>query len=252
VTYLSEGWDNFVFRVGAEFALRIPRRQIGVELLLNEQRWLPAIARRLSIAVPAPVAVGVPSTLFAWPWSVVPWIEGATAEDEPLSVASARLLADTLRKLHQPAPPEAPANPFRGGPLSDRAQVVEERLERLGLDRLRTVWRAAREAAVSENDVWLHGDLHPRNVLVRGGELAGLIDWGDMTRGDAATDLVCAWTLMDGGARTAFREAYGPSAEEWARAAGWAVHFGSAMADSGEAAHVAIGRRILDRVADPD
>ncbi|MGD8281803.1 MAG: aminoglycoside phosphotransferase family protein [Gemmatimonadota bacterium] len=246
---VGEGWDNFIFRVGAEHALRVPRRQVGVELLLHEQRWLPEIAGWIDIAVPVPVAVGVPSELFAWPWSVVRWIEGDTAESAPLSVADAERLGGALRALHRPSPPEAPTNPFRGVPLSDRAAVVEERLARLGLRALEPVFKKALSAPPAPRAVWLHGDLHPRNVLVRDGALVGLIDWGDVTGGDPATDLVCAWTLFEPAGRESFRRRYGPTPAEWARAKGWAVHFGSALVDSGEPAHVSIGHRILEQLA---
>lgn len=248
ITLVGEGWDNFIFRVGTEYGLRIPRRQVAVELLRNEQRWLPEIAARLSIAVPVPISTGTPSALFGWPWSVVAWIEGTTAERAPLSVPSAVLLASALRALHTPAPEEAPANPYRGVPLLERAEVIEERVERLHLDSLLPQWRSALGAEPSRTPVWLHGDLHPRNVLVRDDALVGLIDWGDMTGGDPSTDLACAWTLCDPDARSALRDTYGPTDHEWARAIGWAIHFGAALVDSGERAHVAMGRRILDRV----
>jgi len=32
--------------------------------------------------------------------------------------------------------------------------------------------------------LWLHGDLHPGNVLVSDGCLSGVIDFGDLTSGD--------------------------------------------------------------------
>ncbi|MDH3271645.1 MAG: aminoglycoside phosphotransferase family protein [Gemmatimonadota bacterium] len=245
LTFVGEGWDNFIFRVGAEYALRLPRREVAVELLRNEQRWLPTIAERLTLSVPVPVAVGEPSALFPWPWSVVPWIEGTTAEDAALSQADAALLGWTLRSLHQAAPPEAPANPFRGVPLEERRPVIEERVDRLGVGRLRPLWEAALDAPGSTGDVWLHGDLHPRNVLVDAGGLVGLIDWGDMNGGDPATDLACAWTLFGSEARATLREVYRPTEPEWRRARGWAVHLGSAMADSGDPSHVALGWRIL-------
>lgn len=248
VRFVAEGWDNFIFRIGSDFALRIPRREVAVELLRNEQRWLPEIAARLPLLVPVPVAIGVPSAEFPHPWSVVPWIEGTTAEFTPLGKTDACLLARTLRALHQPAPEDASPNPFRGVDLRERREVVEQRLARMGLDRLEGPWRRALAAPISSAPVWLHGDLHPRNVVVRDGSLIALIDWGDLTGGDVATDLVCGWTLFGERARQAFKDAYAPTEDEWARAAGWAVHFGSAMLDSGEPAHMAIGRRVVEEV----
>ena len=83
-------------------------------------------------------------------------------------------------------------------------------------------------------------------MLVDGGRLSGIIDWGDMARGDSATDLACAWTLLSSGAaRAQFWDAYGASSGERARGRAWAVFFGAALADSGEPRHVGIGRSIL-------
>ena len=74
LTFVDEGWDNVTYHTGSDYAVRIPRREVAVELILNEQKWLPIIASWLPIAVPRPVGIGVPSALFPWPWSVVEWI----------------------------------------------------------------------------------------------------------------------------------------------------------------------------------
>jgi len=245
LTLVDEGWDNFTYRVGRGHALRLPRREVAVQLLRNEQRWLPHVAPWLHLAVPIPVAIGSPSSLYPWPWTVVEWIEGRTAEGATLAPGEAESLAKALRSLHRPASPEAPFNPFRGVPLESRRAVVEERLERLKLGELELTWRRGLEAEPAEVRVWLHGDLHPRNVVIREGRLAGLIDWGDMTAGDPATDLACAWMLFGPRDRSAFLRAYGPTQDERDRAAAWAVNFASAMLDSSEPRHVSIGRTIV-------
>ena len=46
--------------------------------------------------------------------------------------------------------------------------------------------------------VWIHGDLHPGNLLVRDGRLSGVLDFGDVTAGDPATDLSVGWMLLSG------------------------------------------------------
>ena len=104
LTWVDEGWDNVTYRVGPSHAVRIPRRQSAVELLLAEQRWLPMIARWLPMAVPRPVGLGVPSERFGWPWSVVEWIPGRTVDLQPLTDDDAGYLARVLRSLHRPAP----------------------------------------------------------------------------------------------------------------------------------------------------
>lgn len=246
---VDEGWDNATFRLGSDLAVRLPRRKLAAELVLNEQRWLPVVAPWLSLRVPVPVAVGVPSEPYPWPWSIVPWVPGVTAGLTPLTAEQSLVLAENLRALHRPAPEEAPRNPFRGVPLEARREAVEDRLSRLGLQTLSTAWNAALDAAVCTTSVWLHGDLHSRNVILRDGALTGLIDWGDITAGDPATDLACAWTLMDAEARAVFWETYGADENERARAAGWAVNFATAMVDGGDTRHVRIGRAVMERLS---
>ena len=97
--------------------------------------------------------------------------------------------------------------------------------------------------------MWIRGDLHPRNVLVESGRLAGIIDWGDMASGDPATDLAAAWTLLGSDrAAEAFFDEYGADDHNRARALAWGVFFGAALATSGEERHERIGQAILDRL----
>lgn len=252
---IDEGWDNVTFRLGNRHAVRLPRREAGVALLLNEQRWLPALAPRLPLPVPVPVHAGPPSPLFRWPWSVVTWVVGRSAERHRFTSADVALLAETLVALHRPCPDDAPVNRMRGVPLVMRNDVVEERLGRLaghrGVEtaRVGAVWRDALAAPPAAERRWMHGDLHPRNVVVRDGALAGLIDWGDLNGGDVATDLACVWTLIDGGAeRREMLDGYRASDAVAARALGWAVHLGLALVDSGEPRHVPLGVATLERV----
>jgi aminoglycoside phosphotransferase (APT) family kinase protein len=61
---------------------------------------------------------------------------------------------------------------------------------------------------------YLHGDLHLRHVLVDGGSLAGIIDWGDMCVGDPSIDLQIAWSLLSDEGRASFFSEYGPIKDE--------------------------------------
>lgn len=255
IRLVDQGWDNFTFRVGERYAVRLPRRRLAVELLLNEQRWLPVLSLRIPLEVPVPIHRGQPSELFPWPWSVVQWVGGSTAEGHCFTTADAAILAETLLALHQPAPHDAPVNPFRGVPLRTKDAVVAERLQSLrkhpGIDaeRLTAIWRQASGAQDTLQRAWMHGDLHPRNVIVRGGALAGLIDWGDLNGGDVASDVACAWMLIDAAAlRQQFLETYGAPGDLISRARGWAIQIGLALVDSGEPRHVPLGLATLNRV----
>jgi aminoglycoside phosphotransferase (APT) family kinase protein len=254
----DEGWDNVMFRLGDELAVRLPRRALGATLIVHEQTWLPLLAEHLTLPVPAPVRVGTPTG--AYP-SIVPWISGATADQAPPHADQARRLAEFLAALHRPAPDGAPVNPHRGCPLQARAEWDEPRLHRLATSTdlitpaIRAAWQTALAAPLDAPRTWLHGDLHPRNVLVDQGRLSGVIDWGDLTAGDCATDLATIWMLFaDAADRRAVWEAYPVVSEPTrARAMGWAVVFGAILLDTGRIdnpVHARIGEQTLRRVAE--
>ncbi len=237
---VAEGWDSEIWRLGDAYAVRLPRREIAAPLVLNEQRVLPGIAGRLAplgIPVPAPVVNGVPAGAFPWAWSIVPWIEGERGLDVPRAERGgwAERLAAALVALHSDAPADFPANPFRGRPLATRDAAFAERiaalrearvLDDVGGTRLSDVWRAGVDAAHwSRPPVWIHGDLHPGNVVSQHGELAGIIDFGDVTAGDPAYDLGVAWLAFDGPTRERFIAATDGRYDRatWRRAHAWAT-----------------------------
>jgi aminoglycoside phosphotransferase (APT) family kinase protein len=236
VEEMAHGWDNVMCRVGGELVARLPRRELAVGLVANEQRWLPVLQPRLPLPIPAPVRIGRPGLGYPWPWSIVPFVPGRVAARNPpddlpdAAVSLGRFLA----ALHAPAAPDAPVNPFRGVPLADRAATVAENLSivagRVDRRAVLRVWEAALAAPRWDSSpVWLHGDLHPANILVHRGRLSGVIDFGDITSGDPATDLSAAWMLLPAACHPAFRDAYRAAARHpagddmWARARGWAL-----------------------------
>lgn len=255
---LDIGWDNFMFRLGAELTVRLPRRSASAALLAGEQTWLPVLAPGLSLPVPAPHRIGQPSGLFPWHWSILPWFPGVPAAGLSLSREQARLFAQFLRELHQPAPETAPRSAVRGTPLQLRAAAINERMERLRggttciTPGIEAIWQRALSTAPSDERRWLHGDLHALNVLVDEGRISAVIDWGDMTAGDAATDLASTWMLFDAPeARRELLARYSPSASELTRGLGWAVGFGVMLLDAGlvnSPRLAGIGRAILERL----
>jgi len=259
IARVDAGWDNFMFRLGDTCAVRLPRRAAAAQLLINEQVWLPVVAQSMPLPVPLPLRHGSPGRGYPWRWSVTPWLDGAPAYLSPPNARQADTMGAFLQALHQPAPDDAPVNTVRGVPLRDRAAVVEARLARLRTitpnvtPSVEAAWRHGLVAPPAERALWLHGDLHGGNVLVRDGALSGVIDWGDITSGDPATDLACVWMLFE--ERTARERAlrcYGASDAERARAMGWAVLFGAVLLETGlidNPAHAAMGEATLARVA---
>lgn len=258
---VEAGWDNLILRLGDDMAVRLPRRAAAAQLVVHEQTWLPALAPRLTLPVPAPLRVGMPGRGYPWRWSVLPWLHGTAADQCEPAAAQAPVLAAFLRSLHLPAPADAPANPVRGVPLRARAEAMEARMGRLAgktdllTPALRQIWREALAAPLDVEATWLHGDLHPRNMLVKAGAISGVIDWGDITAGDRATDLAAIWMLFaDLRARRAALAAYGGlSAATVLRAMGWAALFGVMLLDSGlvdNPRNAAIGARTLRHLAE--
>lgn len=234
VRLAAEGWDVVVARLGENLAVRLPRRALAVPLLLAEQRWIPVLGPRLGIPVPTPLRSGRPSAAFRWPWTVVAWLDGDVAADTPVAerTAWAPTLAAAVRRLHRPAPPAAPVNPVRGGALRARDAAVRARLRAFGAVGLERLWdRLVAVPGWDRRRTWVHGDLHPANLLVRDGLLAGILDFGDVAAGDPATDLASAWLTFDAAGRAEFRAGLGAGYDEatWQRGRGWALVMASAI-----------------------
>ena len=58
---ISEGWDNRVFRLGEDLAVRLPRRAVSAVLIEQEQRWLPRLPEDCA-QLPCRTAQGIPDT----------------------------------------------------------------------------------------------------------------------------------------------------------------------------------------------
>jgi aminoglycoside phosphotransferase (APT) family kinase protein len=256
---MDSGWDNAMFRLGDALAVRLPRRVATTKLIEHEQKWLPQLAPLLPIPVPAPVRTGQPADNYPARWSIVPWLKGRNADLCEPRADQAERLAAFLCALHRPAPADAPFNPWRGVPLRERAEQIAERIRRLEQhstllnDDVVRIYHEAMSAPVDVAPTWLHGDLHGGNLLVDDGVISGVIDWGDMTSGDRATDLATLWmNFADRKAReNAMRACNGVSDATWLRARGWAVFFGITLGTSGLAGdtrHALMARRTLERV----
>jgi aminoglycoside phosphotransferase (APT) family kinase protein len=236
---VANGWDNALFRRGDDLLVRLPRREAAAELVENEAAWLSTLQPLVPVPIPVPVRTGTPSWPYPWSWTISPWIDGLSAlglsagERGPL----AGPLGDALAALHAPAPADAPQNPVRGVDLRSRDAAVRGRLTTSASPAARgleSLWAELVDARPwSGEPVWIHGDPHPGNVLVRDGRLAALIDFGDVCAGDPATDLAAGWLFFHPEDRAAFRAAADArrdyDAADWVRARAWALIMGSAI-----------------------
>lgn len=208
---VAGGWGNQMWRLGNELAVRMQRMDPTPELQLKERRWLPVLAPRLPLPVPTPVRFGEPSERFPKHWTVMTWVPGEPLDHGSISRGNhaADTLAGFLRALHVEAPAEAPVATDRGGHPENCTEGFELLFEAVAPDDIaadiRAVWDDAVAAGAWEGPrVWVHGDLHPANVVVSDGTLSGIVDFGDMFAGDPAWDLATAWVLLPAGTASRF------------------------------------------------
>jgi aminoglycoside phosphotransferase (APT) family kinase protein len=253
---VGSGWDNAIFRLGSDLLVRLPRRALSVPLIVQEQRWLPALAPGLPLPIPVPIRTGLPGSGYPWPWSITPWFPGTTAENvgaEHLGTLAVNL-GKFVRTLHRPAPADAPINPHRGVPLAQRDERTRNGISALEgcREAVLRAWSESLEIAGWKGPpTWLHGDLHPFNLVVSQDRLSAVIDFGDLCAGDPATDLAVGWMLFSLPARSVFEDAVGVDADTWRRGRGWAIALGVAFLGGGERLAM-IGRRALCAVLQDD
>jgi len=125
-----DGWDNAMFRLGHDLAVRLPRRALGAEISAAEHEHLPVISQRWTFPAPVPLRLGAPAEGFPWEWSVVPWIDGDIAFDDPLTDLGARDLGVAIAQIQQSPTAGAPHNPYRSGTLPEVAELFDTRLNR--------------------------------------------------------------------------------------------------------------------------
>jgi aminoglycoside phosphotransferase (APT) family kinase protein len=228
-----DGWDNRTFRLGSELTVRLPSGDWYAQQVAKEQRWLPVLAPRLPLPIPAPVARGEPDSGFPYPWSVYRWLEGELASKARIAdlTGFATTLAGFLSALGRidatGGPEPGQHNFFRGGPLSTYADETHEAIDALGAevprDRVERVWEDAMATSWDRDPVWFHGDVATGNLLVRDERLAAVLDFGSSGVGDPACDVVIAWTFLSGASRDRFRADLGVDAATWSRGRGWGL-----------------------------
>jgi aminoglycoside phosphotransferase (APT) family kinase protein len=226
----APGTDNTLYRLGPDKVVRLPRRDPGQLTLRHERQWLPALAPRLPVAIPVPLAKGEPGEGYPFEWSVYSWLTGHTAVRRRLDPAhAANDLAAFIVALQgidaTGGPRPTPHSSQRGSPLAERDEATREWIASLGRNidgrMAGAIWNEALETpAWDRAGVWIHGDLDARNLLVADGRLTGVLDFGCVGVGDPAYDVLVAWKLFDPQRREQFRAAVSADEATWTRARG--------------------------------
>lgn len=227
------GWDNRSFRLGDDMVVRLPSARAYAPQVEKEHRWLPILGPQLPLPIPTPIAMGQPLHSYPWRWSIYEWLPGKALTTRQVSgshrlARSLGLFLDALQRVDPTGgPPPGPDNFHRGGSLQvydAQTRRAISRLEALiDAKAAKRIWDAALAAPHDNPPMWLHGDISVGNLLVEGGTLAGVIDFGGAAVGDPACDLALAWSSMGRRARHAFRSALNLDDSAWVRARGWAL-----------------------------
>ena len=183
-----QGAVNWTFRAAAQgrsYAVRVNRIRGSDEAFAEytRERWCMDAARACGIPTPAVLAI---SRTGDRAWMIGEWIDGATAPDTP---ATFHQLGEYAFQLAANSPPRQlrlfpdPFGGWRGQVHYNLAQLTADD-PLIGLQvyapahqaRLREAFEALRTGTFTT--ALEHGDLAPRNLIVRDNGEAVLIDWG--------------------------------------------------------------------------
>ncbi|MBU8733527.1 aminoglycoside phosphotransferase family protein [Cytobacillus oceanisediminis] len=227
------GHDNRTFHLGDHMSVRLPSSEHYVAQVNKEQKWLPKLAKELSLPIQTPIAKGQPNNEYPFPWSVNKWIEGETLT--PINIKDIKQFARDLgafliefQSIDTTGGPAAGTHNFyRGGDIAvyDKQcrEAIDPNKDTLNTVLLLEMWNLALESKWAKDPVWVHGDIAPGNILVKEGKLNAIIDFGVLGIGDPACDAAMAWTFFDDNSRKIFKNALNMDEETWNRARGWAL-----------------------------
>lgn len=233
----SAGTDNALYRLGDDMAVRLPRVEWTTGQVDKEHQWLPGLAPCLPLAIPVPLVKGKPGEGYPWNWSVYRWLDGENATIERLTdsrqaaVDLAQFIAALQRIDPTGGPPPGSHGLSRGQPLATRDTFTREAIAALrgtlDADTATLVWDAAIKAPAWHGPpVWLHADLQSGNLLATQGRLSAVIDFGCLTVGDPAFDVMTAWLYLPAQVRNVFRAELQVDDATWVRGRGLALSVG--------------------------
>lgn len=131
----KSGHDNRTFHLGDKMAVRLPSGPDYVPQVEKEAKWLPFLAKYLSLPISNPIAIGKPSEDYPFTWSVNSYLDGETASEDNISdkCRFAKELASFLKELQSidtTGTPEAGKyNFYRGASPEVYSHQVYEALE---------------------------------------------------------------------------------------------------------------------------
>ena len=192
------GWDCFTYVVNGEWVFQFPRQPGAVESLTKQIAVLPELAREVSSAIPVPEFVSTDPLCMGYAR-----IDGRSMSADIDGIWPERL-GRFLYDLHMTPPEFVGMRSLTAADVRDGLRRVVDDLSVHVLPLLDAAERGIAERTVAAflNDddnfrfatCLTHGDIGPEHVLITAsGDLAGVIDWGDVEVGDPVFDV--AWVM---------------------------------------------------------
>ena len=227
-----EGTDNVMYRLGDDKVVRLPRRQISSLNVEKEINILPILKPHVSISIPEVLAVGKADERYPFSWLICSQLEGKNLDDKnKVDLHQAAIDLGHFVRSMQNIDSKNGIICKRGESISSRDHEVRRAIalsdQFFDTTLLTKLWSNVLQAPVWKGDpVWIHGDLHPGNLLVKNSKISAIVDFGLSGIGDPAVDLMVAWTLLTKETREIFRSIVRPDDATWERARGWALFLG--------------------------
>jgi hypothetical protein len=195
---IGGGWDCFTYVVNGEWVFQFPRLPGAVESLTKQIAVLPELAREVSSAIPSPEYVSSDPLCMGY----------ARIDGRPMTADVDGIWPERLGRflydLHMTPPEYVGMRPITASGVRDGLRRKVDAMSVHVLPLLGPGERAAAERTIAafldDDDNFrfatslTHGDIGPEHVLITdAGDLAGVIDWGDLGVGDPVSDL--AWVL---------------------------------------------------------
>lgn len=218
IELLGTGFDHTVYAINHQYAFRFPRRQMGLEAMRTETAILSQLSTyNLSFPVPAPRFLGQ-ATDNDYPFVGFNLLEGNVLTDQQqtdLNTKEARRLALFLKELHQ-LKVTAPPDYLDRLSVKKRKPRLKETLLKVQPILPQTLFKIIdtflKQVSAYENpkgESFVHGDLHPKNVLIQNSRISGIIDWGDAHIGHPAMDLSFVYMVLSSEQKREFFDIYG-------------------------------------------
>lgn len=259
----KQGHDNRTYRLGDDMLIRMPTAADYALKVPKEQELLPQLAKCLSVSIPAPIKMGNPSADYPFPFSIYKWLPGKSInlltlteqEKEQLAFELAKFLKELQAITDVEGPEPGQHNWWRGDHVSvyDKGarEQIAELLDVIDVTRALALWDQARATRWNKAPIWIHGDFAIGNILMGGGRLSAVIDFGGAAVGDPACDLVIAWTYLSGKAREIFISEMDMDSDIWLRSRAWALWkatFELCQIADKKSSEAGLQKRIIDEV----